>query len=483
MRGRLLLVVCAASIIVSGCAGAPTLDWDGQGRAAARRPGSTTTTSVAPGAPTTTTTAPSPGAPVTVSCDEGTDSYTRPYANTAAWNVPVCGLDADPRSDDWRDRFWYYSRFNANMATNPAQGTFGKHDVMFGLDADPNRDFSVSVVDARDATTTIRVFQRSGWHGKFNIPKASTMPWNPTWRASSGSDAMLIVLDPSNGSQWSLWGVAQSYYGLPANDTQCWGDLWSVWLPGGGFKPGVDLCVGGADRVKEAGSTTQLADYRTYAGNNPETRGVGIDRYAMLVTPQEVATGQIRHALNMPVYNTMSGEVVCTEAQGKTTAMGSTCGQAVAPAGNFERWGSATKGCSEPVTAQLSNVDYRKTTLPSGTRFALRKTPAEIEQWLDSRGYTGAKRSTARAFATALVNYGWFITDSTCSAANFQVAGGGNPETAAAWRVLGITGDGRDLLDGLITRDRVWTVERPVNHCTTGNDSELACPAKSSSYR
>jgi hypothetical protein len=185
----------------------------------------------------------------------------------------------------------------------------------------------------------------------------------------------------------------------------------------------------------------------------------------------------------MPVYNTMTGGSVCTEAEGRTTAFGSTCGHALAPAGNFERWGNANPGCGESEARAMTEVDYRKTSLASGTRFALHKTPEEIEQWLDSRGYTGATRTTARAFATALVEYGWFVTDTTCFAANFQVASGANPSTATAWRVLGITGDGRDLLRGLITRESVWAVEQPVNHCINGRDSHLACAATSSSYR
>ena len=42
--------------------------------------------------------------------------------------------------------------------------------------------------------------------------------------------------------------------------------------------------------------------------------------------------------------------------------------------------------------------------------------------------------------------------------AEFQVAGGANPATAAAWRGLGISGDGRDLLYGLMTKDRIVTI-------------------------
>ena len=134
-----------------------------------------------------------------------------------------------------------------------------------------------------------------------------------------------------------------------------------------------------------------------------------------------------------------------------------------------------------PVSMGAERVEFSllRTTLPSGTRFALKMTPAEIEQWLDSRGYTGQLRITARAFARALVDYGWFVTDTSCTASNFQVEGGANPETAAAWRALGIAGDGRNLLGGLITRNRIWTVQAPVNHCVDGRNSRLACAARS----
>jgi hypothetical protein len=184
----------------------------------------------------------------------------------------------------------------------------------------------------------------------------------------------------------------------------------------------------------------------------------------------------------MPVYNTMPGGSVCTVGQADSDAFGSTCGQAVAPAGNFERRSSDEKGCREAVTNQLTSVQYRETTIPSGMRFALKMTPAEIDHWLDSRGYTGQKRVTARAFATALVNYGWFVTDTSCFGANFQVAGGANTQTGLEWRALGITGDGRDLLKGLLTKDRIWAVAPPTNHCVDGTQTKFACPADSVTY-
>lgn len=491
MGRRLMLCICALSLIATGCLDTPSPSASRPSAAeSVANQGSPKTAEVAqPAVPTsaptttpTTTTAP-PAAPVSSSCiTQGSDTYARPYAATAPWNVEACGLAADARSDDWRDRFWYYSNMNMSMGGDYTQGSqIGRHGIEFGLDSNPVGDFSIPVYDKRDATTQIRVFQRDGWAGIFNITPASKIPWNPAWRASSGSDAMMVIRDSDTGRMWSLWGVTQSYYGLPTNDSQCWTQSASFWLPGGGFQPGVDLCVGGADAQRTA-DKAGYSDYRSYGGNNPKTRGVGIDRYAMLLTPEEVAAGQVRHALSMPVYNTMNGGTTCTEAQMGTNAFGSTCGQAVAPAGNFERNGSTYQGCGEPTSTALSPEAYRRTTVPAGMRFALKATPAEIEGWLDARGYTGAKRTTMRILAVALVNYGWFVTDSTCYRANFQAAGAANPATAAKWRALGIDDDGSDAFDGLITRDRIWTVAPPTNHCVDGRQSVAACPANSATY-
>jgi hypothetical protein len=289
---------------------------------------------------------------------------------------------------------------------------------------------------------------------------------------------MMLIIDQATGKEWTFWGLAQSTYGLPANDSQCWG-----WIPMG-YLSGTDLCAGGAN-VSKIGDATANTNVWTYGGNNPTARGSGIDEYAMLATPQEAATGQIRHALMMPVFDTMTGGTgeVCSAAQLSTSAFGSTCGGAVAPAGQFENKASVGHGCGNPAAAaSLSDTAYRQTTIPEGTRFALHMSDQDIENWLNSRGYTGQLRVTAKAFAVALVNYGWFITDTSCYDAGFQVEGAANPDTAGAWRALGITGDGSNLLDGLFTKDNVWTVAPPTNHCANGTDSKFACPANSSTY-
>lgn len=475
---RRLLLACLAV----ACTGCDFIwpSWDGGGSAVSAP--TSTTTSTTTSTPTSTSTTLPPATGISAECiPTAATTFVRPYSDQAPWNVPVCGLAQDARSSDWANRLWLYSRINGQMATNPeAEPHRDKHGIMFGFDADPSTDFSVAVYDARDATGTIRVFQRHGWVGLMSINNGDRIPWNPSWKASTGSDALMVILDPDTGRHWSLWGVVQHQGGV-YNDSQCWPSSLYWWMSGGGYHSGTDLCVGGADLARNA-SRTAVADYRTNGGNNPATRGIGIDEYAMLVTPQEVATGSIRHAMMMPVYNTMSGGTVCTASQMSTNAFGHTCGEAVAPAGNFEKAGGEWDQCNASVAAGMTADQWRATSLPEGTRMALRLSDAEIETWLNSRGYTGAQRTTAKAFAVALVNYGWFITDSTCYAADFQVSGGINPQTATAWRNLGITGHGRDLLDGLFKRDRIWTIAPPTNHCVDGVNRKTSCPANSITY-
>ena len=196
----------------------------------------------------------------------------------------------------------------------------------------------------------------------------------------------------------------------------------------------------------------------------------------MVVTPEEVAAGEIRHALMMGAANTMFGPA-CTEAELATAAAGTTCGFAVAPAGGLEWQGPCTSCPPSPLT----DLERRSRAIPEGMRLALQLTDAEIDAWLDERGYTGTKRSTARTFAVALRDYGWFITD-TAGTATFAVSGGANPETESGWRGLGIDGDGFDLLFGLFTKERIWIVEPATNQCVAGTPSPYACEAAATGY-
>jgi hypothetical protein len=336
--------------------------------------------------------------------------------------------------------------------------------VDFGLAADPSTDFAPPVYLASDATSTRRVRLRRGWGGT-NIDPFATIPWNPAWRAMGGGDAVLIILDPATGREWDLWGVVQPDALGIYNDSECW-------FAENGYDAGSDLCVGSAYLITDPAGAP--ADYRTYTGNFP-SRGVQIQFYAMVVTPEDVRSGEIRHALMMGVANTMFGPS-CTDAELETAAAGTTCGFALAPAGGLE-WEARCTSCAP---SPLDDLALRSRSVPEGMRLALDVTDAEIEAWLDARGYVGELRRTARIFAVALRDYGWFITD-TAGTATFAVSGSANPATRDAWRALGVEGDGHDLLFGLFARERLWVVAPATNECADGPSSR-ACRAGASHY-
>jgi hypothetical protein len=398
----------------------------------------------------------------------------RPFGDSAPWNVPVAGLAPDPRSNDWRDRFWWNSIGNADAAhpeRNPDRGHFG---VVFGL-GDADADFAVPLYSAADATTTRRVRQRAGWPGGWNLGPDDHIPWNPGWRPSRGSDAKAVVIDPATGREWGLWGLVAPDEDGGYDDGQCLGHA-----VGAGYDRATDLCAGGATLTVDP--TGAPIDYRTYTGNDPKARGSGIPELAMLTRPEEVRSGAIRHALSILIYNTMAGPKCGPEVEDTTGAgFGDTCGDAVAPAGQLESENHA-KGCGPDTERGDSDRTRRKRAVPDGMRFALRLSDADIDSWLDSRHYEGQLRETARVFAVALRDYGWFVTGTSCYAATFIAAGASNPTTAKLWRELGIQGDGRDLLYGLLTRRRIVAIEPATNECADGTTSHFACPAAITRY-
>lgn len=399
----------------------------------------------------------------------------RPFGDTAPWNVPVAGLPLDPRSDEWARRFWEHGIANRDPSQPDRDPNRGKIGVEFGFDED-GADFSVPVYSAADATTTRRVRHRDGWLGGWNLRPGDRVPWNPGWRPSRGSDAKAVVIDPETGRQWSFWGLVAPDADGDYDDGQCLVNR----LGGDGYDRATDLCAGGVNLA----STPDGApiDYRTATANDPAARGSGIPELAMLVLPDEVRSGAIRHALSMPVYNTMFGPR-CDDAVVDTSspAFGDTCGDAVAPAGQLEKT-RPKRPCGPDAERDASDRERRQRTVPEGMRFALRIDDSDIERWLDERGYTGTLRSTARTFAVALRDYGWMITGTSCFSAEVLAAGASNPDTGRAWRELGIRGTGKDLLHGLVERDRIVALAPAVNECEDGTTSRFACPAAVTRY-
>jgi hypothetical protein len=157
------------------------------------------------------------------------------------------------------------------------------------------------------------------------------------------------------------------------------------------------------------------------------SRGAGIPYLAMLVRGHEVAAGSIQHALAMPVINTAG----------------------------HKYFAPATK---------IEHPDKRNNGLPEGIRFALDVSDAAIEKWIETlpEELPEATRKSARTIARALRDYGWFVVD-TAGAATLQFES--RLTAGDCWKITGLEPleiddkeYPRDLLDGLMTRDRIYAV-------------------------
>jgi len=182
------------------------------------------------------------------------------------------------------------------------------------------------------------------------------------------------------------------------------------------------------DTVQASNGNLVPGNYWTRETGFAPSRGAGIPYLAMLVRPAEVAQELIPHALSM-------------------AARGVDRSTYVPPA-------TGTDG--EVVEFAVANG------IPEGMRFALRVTDAEIEAWVASLPLSPIGKQSARAIGRALRDYGWFITDNG-GAAHLQFED--RLTAGPAWSSLGLdhTVDDdktypRDLLDGLVRKDRIYAI-------------------------
>lgn len=291
--------------------------------------------------------------------------YVTPYGASAAWNRLATNLPTSSNSTGLVDRLW--------ASQNSPHGNF---NLSF-------TDYTYPVYHAACASGLYPVLTT---YGNLN---STLIPWNPSWAAGSGSDGQVIVLDAGTGKEWNLWKV--SFDGV---------------------------------RITAANGNLVTGDYRTKTDGFRPSRGVGIQYYAMVVRPEEIASGVIRHALSMPI-----------------SKAGTTY---VAP---------GTKSDGKIVGG-----------IPQGTRFSLVVTDIEIETWIKSlpSSLSQQTRQSARVIARAMRDYGWFVTDSA-SSAHLQFE---NRNSAGMdWIALGLNAVTanwkeypRDLLDGLMTKERMRAV-------------------------
>jgi len=426
---------------------------------------------------TTTTTFP------TSTCGARVSNYTYkvPFGN-AVWNQPVCNLLVDAKSADYSSRFWNYRNGNDLSPTGLASRSNTVTD--FGFES-LTSNFSRPVYYAKDANRTIQIrtsvlmsnldgilyndtpiLAKPGYLSNF---PATAIPWNDSWETGRAGDNEMVILNDQTGEIIFLSGVRKD----PAEA----GLLCGILAP-------ERLCTYDV-KVSRKKDGAKI-DYRKFEGSTGD-RGSGISWYATLTTPEEVAAGEIRHAIGMATANTAIGPE-CTKSQRGTSAEGITCGTAVAPASKFE-WASATsyatRGKFTGISSELNNLYTQKALIPEGARFKLNVDDAYVENWINSRSDLKSdpqKAQTARIFARAMRDYGIIIVD-TSGVSTIQVSSVLNPKTKAAWANLGINDKSdNNLLNGLINETNVSMIAPPVNNCNDGTKSTYYCGYETSSY-
>lgn len=362
----------------------------------------------------------------------GGDTKVQPFfAPAASINQPVSVYGRSATLQEYASRLWTYGSGAA-----PA----GRVNTAFG-------DYGVPIYDAANATTTARVFQAT-WAMNLmtfgTVKIGATIPWNPTWKGGTGNDGYLVIVDRKADRVWELGGV-----GGPR--TNCSFNLTNYLA---GFDPTASrhLCLSRAQTY----TGLYTADPSAVDG-----RGAGVAKASLVVRADEVASGEIRHALGLTIVATMFGPPCRPINNATAQGAGSSCGFYLPPATKLERT-NPNIGC--PVK-QAVTIEERRKTVPEGMRFALDITDSDIDRWLDSRSYTGALRDTARIFAVALRDYGWVIAETGCYGTLLVTDSATVGPSAATWKRLGVSGAGTnpniDLLHGLFTPERIYVVEPP----------------------
>lgn len=358
--------------------------------------------------------------------------YVRPFGN-APWNIPV---DYPIYTYPW------YTHLVLGHPVNSLQEPYGKDGIdyagrLYNFKSNTTgnfnlrfRDYTYPVYYVEDADDTYTVVG-----GNANI-NGTEIPWNSIWTAASptltsrtgtNSDAQVIVIDEATGKEWDLWRV------FPDTVNKI------VYIQGGSIvgtevQPSVPGNVTGNIWTKENGWVP--------------SRGAGIPYLAMLVQPEEIVSGEITHALSMPIKQ---------------------------PSNRFYL----------PPATKLEHPESPENPhpVPEGMRFCLYPSATghataedAVDAWILARhsSKTQAIKDFARIVGLALYKYGWFVTD-TSGAAGFQFES--EKSATTQWNALGINPAStviQDLIDGLIVGA---TYNSTNDTYSGGNIATLTLPA------
>lgn len=385
----------------------------------------------------------------------GSSQNRRFFTDSVSWNKTASELGISTSFNEYIGRMFNYG--GASGWDNPVLGigftasSRGQYNMAF-------RDYSIPIYDAAEQTTTRKLYWAAwafpydnyyecngkgvapctGNQTRIQTPVAMDLPWNPNWKPGTGNDRMMMVINYKTGEAWT-------YYGTNLDSRQCtiFGDNgsgnWGINVTANPpYDPGNPnhICMAGAGRRINVYTIDQAT---TYSG-----RGMGIDKYALLLRAEEVKSGAIRHALALTIFNQMFGPV-CSPDSPTTAGAGVSCAFHLAPATRVEHQSLPHGGLCGANEFPQTDANRSKT-VPSGIRFRVNRDDTSINSWLDSRGYTGAKRNTARTIGKALTDYGFIAAAETgCGNPHFETDGMQNPETKNIWvNELGLSDTGLD---------------------------------------
>lgn len=396
-----------------------------------------------------------------VELQAGMNDHIRAYADMAIFNIPAACLGVHPQSEMWASRWFEYGNRDAANGDTSRRGDF---DISL-------LNYSSPVYDGtRLGRRRVFISKLYEWNNWRTAAFESSIPWRDDWTPSQSNDKELVIVDNSSGNEWGVWDVRDRFDLFNGCRLGYW-DFHPEWG---------DLCVGGVSMGRtESGAASNFSKAVTGVPvsnglSDVSVRTIGkMNPLALVPRLEEVEAGAIHHALNLEAFNTMFGPG-CTDAQlagydpaVASNVVGVECGFAVAPASRIEH------PVADNGSFGTSAVDRAKT-VPEGMRFHITLTGDEIVRWLDRRypvpeGTPGdalvvRQRSTAKIFAVALRDYGFYISDTSSWGSSIAADGSSDPDKARRWKALGldvkntvkwqgidVEMDGPRLLDGLLS--------------------------------
>lgn len=303
-------------------------------------------------------------------------------------------------------------------------------------------DYSVPIyqinIDAANKITTTYGF--NGYWARFyplafsqalgaagNIAPGTRVPYSSNFIKAPGNDGVFILENRRDGRVFSFWMA----HGAVINA------ITATNILAGLFSNSMKHIAGAASVSKPFTATKHVSQ-----------RGMGIEKRALVITGEELLTGEIRHAAELTVTNTWY------------------CLGSVKNAVKGVDWLPPATRCEFNSTSYPGAERDRTKLVPEGLRIAFQVTPEEREVWLTSKGFTGAFKNFARIIINCWCDYGLVVAETGGHGMGVQTTGMYGPDRSI-YESFGIQMNTAAMQEQALKtfandfRDRAWVV-RPA---------------------